>query len=145
MTRNITRHLPYSTFFSLHLSLYPSQCTFSHTPSLCFTPFSRLFISLSITTHVHSSFISSFNYSVHQFLLFFLLFCQPSLTLQSSILPHTPSLCFTPFSVLLSVVSLFTLSLLSLSMALFTLLSFFLSLLFTLFLFLTFAFHALVF
>src|SRR4029434_9477920 len=37
-------------------------------------------------------------------------------------------LYFTPFSVLLSVVSLFTLSLLSLSMALFTLLSFFLSL-----------------
>ena len=43
-----------------------------------------------MATQVHSSFLYSFNYSVHQFLLFFQLFCQPSLTLQFSILPHTP-------------------------------------------------------
>src|SRR4029434_1952525 len=62
-------------------------------------------------------------------------------------LSHTPSLCFSPFSLLLSHFSLFTLSLLSLSIATlvhssflsyFTLLSFLLP-------FLTFAFHALVF
>src|SRR4029434_4250362 len=39
ITRNIKRHLPYSTSFSLHLSLNFSQSTFSHTPALCFTPF----------------------------------------------------------------------------------------------------------
>ena len=69
ITRNTNRHLPYSTFFSLHLSLYLSQSTFSHTPSLCFTPFfspfnifflHSLFISLSRATLVHSSFFSSF-------------------------------------------------------------------------------------
>src|SRR4029434_9084539 len=41
LTRNIKRHLPYSTFF-LSIFLYPSHSTFSHTPSLCFTPFSLL-------------------------------------------------------------------------------------------------------
>src|SRR4029434_218010 len=39
-----------------------------HTPSLCFTPFSLL---LSIFSPLHSPFLSSFNYSVHQFQLFF--------------------------------------------------------------------------
>src|SRR4029434_1247721 len=79
--------------------------------SLLFSIFSlfTLFFSLSLAPAVHTSFLSSFNYSVHQFLHFFQLFCQPSLTLQFSILPHTPSLCFTPFS-LLSIFSLFTLS-----------------------------------
>src|SRR4029434_43622 len=53
----------------------------SHTPSLCFSPlplllsifslFTLSLLSLSIATLVHSSFLSSFNYSVHQFLLFF--------------------------------------------------------------------------
>ena len=65
-------------------------------------PFTLLSFPLSITLSINSS-------------SFFLLFCQPSLTLKSSILPHTPSLFFSPFSVLLSVFSLFTLSLLSLS------------------------------
>ena len=102
-------------FFSIYLSIAPS---FSHTlsllhsifsPSFNIFPLRSLFISLSITTPVHSSLLSSFNYSVHQFLPFFQLFCQPSLTLQSSILPHTPSL---PHSItLLSICSLFTLSL----------------------------------
>src|SRR4029434_2698799 len=69
MTRNIKRHLPYSPFFSLHLSLYPSHSTFSHTPSPCFTPFSLLLsiftlftlslLSLSRATLVCSSFLSS--------------------------------------------------------------------------------------
>ena len=79
ITRNIKTHLPYSTFFSLHLSLYLSQSTFSHTPSLCFNPFSLLLsifslftlslLSLSIATLVHSSFLSSLT-----LLFFFLLF-----------------------------------------------------------------------
>src|SRR4029434_10229928 len=68
ITRNIKRHLPYSTFFSLHLSLYPSHSTFSQTPSLCFTPFSLLLSIFSLftlsllscrATLVHSPFFSS--------------------------------------------------------------------------------------
>src|SRR4029434_9439141 len=75
ITRNIHRHIPYSTFFSL----YPSHSTFSHTPSLCFTPFSLLLsifslftlslLSLSRATLVHSSFLSSFLLSLLSFLL----------------------------------------------------------------------------
>src|SRR4029434_1907232 len=64
-------------------------------PSFSILPLHSLFISLSIATPVHSSILSSFNYSVHQFLHFFQLFCQPSLTLQSAIVP---SISFT-FSV----------------------------------------------
>src|SRR4029434_4634359 len=71
ITRNIKRRLPYSTFFSLHLSLYPSTSNFSHTPSLCFTPFSLLSIfshftlfTVFIQSHscslFHSAFLSSF-------------------------------------------------------------------------------------
>src|SRR4029434_10362358 len=77
ITRNIKRHLPYSTFFSLHLSLYLSQSTFSHTPSPCFTPFfspfnifplhslfihscSLFVLSSTLLSFFHSSFLSSF-------------------------------------------------------------------------------------
>src|SRR4029434_9493855 len=106
----------FSTFLSAFFDvtvLHPP----SHSISLLHFIFLSLFqyfpssLSLSIATPVHSSILSSFNYSVHQFLLFFQPFCQPSLTLQSSILPHTPSLCFTPFYLHLSICSLFTLSL----------------------------------
>src|SRR4029434_2762973 len=87
LTRNIKRRLPYSTFFSLHLSLYPSHSTFSHNPSLCFTPFSLLLsifslLTLSLlscrATLVHSSFLSSFflplffpSFTLLSFFLFF--------------------------------------------------------------------------
>src|SRR4029434_1307401 len=43
---------------SFHLSRYPSHSTFSHTPSLCFTPFSLLLsiFSLFFPFFFHSSF-----------------------------------------------------------------------------------------
>src|SRR4029434_387571 len=89
ITRNIKRHLPTSTFFSLYLFIYPSHSTFSHTPSLCFTPFSLLlsifslftlfFPSSTLLPFFHSSFFSSFlpplffpSFTLLSFLLSFL-------------------------------------------------------------------------
>src|SRR4029434_9106775 len=66
ITRNIKRHLP------------PSHSTFSHTPSLCFTPFSLLLsifslftLSLSRATLVHSSFLLLPLFLTYSTLLFF--------------------------------------------------------------------------
>src|SRR4029434_4011082 len=47
ITRNIKRHLPFSTFF---FSLSFSLSIFSHTPSLCFPPFSLLLSIFSLFT-----------------------------------------------------------------------------------------------
>ena len=95
-------------------------------------------------TPVHSSFISSFNYFVHQFLLFFSTFLSAFFDFK---VLHSPS---HSISLLLSIFcpsfSIFPLhSLFTFFTLLFTLLSFLLSLLVTLLSFLTFAFHALVF
>src|SRR4029434_6842036 len=96
ITRNIKRHLPYSSFFSPH-------STFSHTPSLCFTPFSLLlsifslftlssfllplfFSSSTLLSFFHSSFLLSlfFLFSLLLPLFFpFFLFFFPSSTLLS--------------------------------------------------------------
>src|SRR4029434_7168799 len=59
LTRNIKRHLPFSTFF-LSIFLYPSHSTFSHTPSLCFTQFSLLSIFSLFTVFIQSHSCSLF-------------------------------------------------------------------------------------
>src|SRR4029434_10618128 len=71
LTRNIKRHLPSSTFFSLHLSLYPSHYFFSHSISLLHSIFSPSFNIFPLLSFLLSFFHSSFLLPLLSFLLSF--------------------------------------------------------------------------
>src|SRR4029434_8986061 len=81
MTRNIKRHHPYSTFFSLHLSLYPFPS--STLLSFVLSFFTLFFPSSTLLSFLQSSFLLPLFFPSSTLLSFFVLFFFPSSPLLS--------------------------------------------------------------